>query len=109
MNERKRYNRLRDSSRTIYHEAKNYVVDGWLRGEMAGLEALKAPLLGGRLYWPGLIMLLLAALGAAAILGCVLSRARLAQGRRRILLFVLGPVAGIAFLSIYELFHFGIP
>ena len=60
MNEEKRSNPLRDSSRTLYHEAKAYVVDGWLRGELAGRETLRVPLLGGRLYWPGLFMLLLA-------------------------------------------------
>jgi len=64
MNEDKRSNPLRDSSRAVYHVAKNYVVDGWLRGELAGLDALKVPLLGGRLYWPGLVMLLLAVVAA---------------------------------------------
>ena len=53
--------------------------------------------------------LVLAALGAAAILGWVLSRARHAKGRWRALLLVLGLVAGTLLLWSYELFHFGMP
>jgi len=60
MNEEKRSNALLDLCRALYHEAKDYMVDGWLRGELAGLDTLKVPLLGGRLHWPGMVALLLA-------------------------------------------------
>jgi len=60
MNEGKRSNTLLDLGRALYHEAKDYVVNSWVRDELAGLNTLKVPLRGGRLYWPGLVMLLLA-------------------------------------------------
>ena len=60
MNEEKHSNALLDLCRTLYSALKDYVVDAWLGGELEGLDALKDPLLGGRLYWPGLVALLLA-------------------------------------------------